>query len=74
MISQGPSVCVFNKEDPQEVLASWLFSQFLLTKEVQIPYSQTEGYVPVTTTGPGGPRLPGLPVPGRGGRRTPTTR
>ena len=26
MISQGPSVCVFNKRDPQEVLASWLCS------------------------------------------------
>ena len=25
MISQGPSMCLFNKEDPQEVLASWLF-------------------------------------------------
>ena len=49
MISQGPSVCIFNKEDPQEVLASWIFTQFLLTNEVQIPYSQTEGYVPVTT-------------------------
>ena len=49
MISQGPSVCVFNKDDPQEVLASWLFTQFLLTNEVQIGYSQTEGYVPVTT-------------------------
>lgn len=49
MISQGPSVCVFNKEDPQEVLASWLFTQFLLCNEVQIPYSETEGYVPVTT-------------------------
>ena len=48
MISQGPSVCVFNKEDPQEVLASWLFTQFLLTNEVQINYSSTEGYVPVT--------------------------
>ena len=48
MISQGPSVCVFNKEDPQEVLASWLFVQFLLTNEVQIAYAQTEGYVPVT--------------------------
>lgn len=48
MISQGPSVCVFNKEDPQEVLASWLFTQYLLTNEVQIAYSQTEGYVPVT--------------------------
>ena len=49
MISQGPSVCVFNKEDTQEVLASWLFTQFLLTNEVQIAYSQTEGYLPVTT-------------------------
>ena len=49
MISQGPSMCVFNKEDPQEVLASWLFAQYMLTNEVQIAYSQTEGYVPVTT-------------------------
>ena len=48
MISQGPSVCIFNKDDPQEVLASWLFAQYLLTNEVQIAYSQTEGYVPVT--------------------------
>ena len=49
MISQGPSVCIFNKTDPQEVLASWLFVQYLLTDKVQIAYSQTEGYVPVTT-------------------------
>ena len=49
MISQGPSVCVFNKSDPQEVLASWLFAQYLLTNEVQIAYSQTEGYAPVTS-------------------------
>ena len=48
MISQGPSVCVFNKEDPQEVLASWLFAQFLLTNDVQVAYSETEGYIPVT--------------------------
>ncbi len=48
MISQGPSVCVFNKEDKGEVLASWLFCQFLLTNSVQVPYSETEGYVPVT--------------------------
>ena len=48
MISQGPSMCVFNKEDPQEVLASWLFAQYMLTNEVQIAYSQTEGYAPVT--------------------------
>ncbi len=49
MISQGPSVCVFNKSDSQEVLASWLFVQYLLTNEVQIAYAQTEGYVPVTS-------------------------
>ncbi len=49
MISQGPSVCVFNKENPQEVMYSWLFVQFLLTNEVQISYAQTEGYVPVTS-------------------------
>ena len=48
MISQGPSVCVFNKDDSQEVLASWLFAQYLLTNDVQIAYAQTEGYVPVT--------------------------
>ena len=49
MISQGPSLCVFQKEDTQEVLASWLFAQFLLTNSVQIAYSTTEGYVPVTS-------------------------
>ncbi len=49
MISQGPSLCVFNKEDPQEVLVSWLFAQYLLTDSVQIAYAQTEGYLPVTS-------------------------
>lgn len=49
MISQGPSVCIFNKENSQEVMASWLFVQYLLTNEVQIAYSETEGYVPVTS-------------------------
>ena len=48
MISQGPSVCIFNKDNPQEVLASWLFAQYLLTNEVQIAYAETEGYIPVT--------------------------
>ena len=49
MISQGPSVCIFNKPNNQEVLASWLFAQYLLTNEVQIAYAETEGYVPVTS-------------------------
>ncbi len=50
MISQGPSLCIFNKEDSGEVLASWLFVQYMLTDEVQVAFAQTEGYVPVTTT------------------------
>lgn len=49
MMSQGPSLCIFRKDDPQRVLASWLFMQYLLTNEVQIAYAQTEGYIPVTT-------------------------
>ena len=53
MISQGPSLCIFNKEDSSEVLASWLFAQYLLTNDVQIAYAQTEGYVPVTAKAQG---------------------
>lgn len=49
MISQGPSICLFNKQDPQEVVASWIFAQFLLTEEIQLGYTKTEGYLPVTT-------------------------
>lgn len=49
MMSQGPSVCIFRKDDPERVMASWLFTQYLLTNEVQIAYAETEGYIPVTT-------------------------
>ncbi len=49
MISQGPSICIFQKDDSQEVLASWLFAQYLLSDEVQTAYAETEGYIPVTT-------------------------
>ena len=49
MISQGPSVCLFAKKDDGEVLASWIFMQFLLTNSVQLGYAQSEGYIPVTT-------------------------
>ncbi|MDO4460039.1 MAG: extracellular solute-binding protein [Clostridia bacterium] len=48
MISQGPSLCVFNKDDSGEVLASWLFTQYLLTNDIQTSYARTEGYAPVT--------------------------
>ena len=48
MISQGPSICIFNRDDEQEVLASWLFVQYLLSNDVQLGYAETEGYIPVT--------------------------
>lgn len=49
MISQGPSITIFNKKNPQEVMASWLFAQYLLSDEVQVAYAKTEGYIPVTS-------------------------
>lgn len=49
MISQGPSICIFNKPDNEEVVASWLFAQYMLTNDVQISYAETEGYTPITT-------------------------
>lgn len=48
VISQGPSVCIFLKENPQEVVASWLFVKFLTTNvEFQAEFSMASGYVPV---------------------------
>ncbi len=47
-ISQGPSLCIFGKENPQEVIASWLFVKFLTTDvEFQAEFSIASGYVPV---------------------------
>ncbi len=48
VISQGPSVCIFKKDDPQEVLASWLFVKFLTTDvNFQARVSMQNGYAPV---------------------------
>lgn len=48
VISQGPSVCIFKKDNPQEVLASWLFIKYLTTNvSFQAEFSMTSGYVPV---------------------------
>ena len=48
VISQGPSLCLFKKDNPQEVLASWLFAKFLTTNvEYQARVSESNGYVPV---------------------------
>ena len=48
VISQGPSLCIFQKENPQEVIASWLFVKFLTTNvSFQAEFSMASGYVPV---------------------------
>lgn len=48
VISQGPSICIFNKEDPQEVVASWLFVKYMATNvHFQSDFAQASGYVPV---------------------------
>lgn len=48
VISQGPSICIFKKDNPQEVVASWLFVKFLTTSvEFQAEFSMASGYVPV---------------------------
>lgn len=48
VISQGPSLCIFQKSNPQEVVASWLFVKYLTTTvEFQAEFSMASGYVPV---------------------------
>ena len=48
VISQGPSVCIFKKDNPQEVVASWLFVKYLTTNvDFQAEFSAASGYVPV---------------------------
>jgi multiple sugar transport system substrate-binding protein len=47
-ISQGPSLCIFESDNKQEVIASWLFVEFLTTNpEFQAAFSMTSGYMPV---------------------------
>ncbi len=48
VISQGPSLCIFQKKNPQEVIASWLFVKFLTTNvNFQAEFSMESGYMPV---------------------------
>ena len=48
VITQGPSVCIFKKDNAQEVLASWLFVKFLTTDHAfQGAVSMSNGYAPV---------------------------
>ncbi len=44
----GPSVCIFKNDDPQRMLASWLFLKFLATNvDFQAEWSMQMGYMPV---------------------------
>ena len=48
VISQGPSICIFKSDDPQEVLATWLFAKYLTTDVTfQARVSMNNGYAPV---------------------------
>ncbi len=48
LISQGPSICIFEDQNVQEVYASWLFVKFLTTDaQFQAQYSMKSGYIPV---------------------------
>ena len=48
VISQGPSICIFKKDNVQEVIATWLLVKYLTTSvEFQAEFSMASGYVPV---------------------------
>ena len=49
-ISQGPSLVIFKDENPQEVLATWLYVQYLNSETVQARFALASGYLPITTT------------------------
>ncbi len=48
MISQGPSLCLFKKQNGQEMAAAWLFAKYLTTSVTyQANFSENNGYAPV---------------------------
>lgn len=47
-ISQGPSLVLFKKTNPQEQAAAWLWAKFMTTTvALQAEFSMTSGYAPV---------------------------
>ena len=45
MISQGPNLCLFKKQNAQEVAAAWLFAKYITsTPEHQAKFSMQNGY------------------------------
>ena len=48
VISQGPSLCMFKKQNKQEMAAAWLLMKFLTTNmDLQANFSAVSGYAPV---------------------------
>lgn len=48
VISQGPSVCIFKKNNPEKEKMCWLFIKYLTTSlAFQAEFSAASGYVPV---------------------------
>ena len=51
VISQGPSLVILNNANRQEVIASYLFVEYLTTSiEFQAEFSMASGYIPVLET------------------------
>ncbi len=47
-ISQGPSLCLFQNDNPQVTVAAWLFAKYLATDVAfQAEFSMASGYMPV---------------------------
>lgn len=47
-IQQGPDVCIFQNDDPQKVMASWIFIKYFTTHTAfQAQFSMNSGYMPV---------------------------
>jgi len=47
VISQGPSICMFDKANQQEEIASWLFLKHLTTDvKAQSSFAKASGYIP----------------------------
>lgn len=48
-ISQGPSICMLKKDNPQESIAAWLFLKYLTTNiDAQVKFAKASGYIPAS--------------------------
>lgn len=72
VLAYGPSICLFQNENPQEVMASWLFMRFLTTNaSFQAELSMTNYYMPVIKTAASHPTYREFLNSGNGGANLP---